>query len=152
MSKVSLAPIPYAARMNSTDAIESVFDAVSYQKGEFPKAIGLAPVLGDARQPKLDCPRVRLLLPAGASVLRMLRSFINRNNKQVPPPQHEVVPGATYEQARGQGWYAFWGRQACSMSVHTWLLASGRHACWFQESVNEVCLCEDMPPPAPGLP
>ncbi|KAL4447646.1 hypothetical protein ABPG75_004865 [Micractinium tetrahymenae] len=51
------------ATMNSTDKIESVFDAVMYDKG--------------------------------GAVLRMLRAWANRDNRELPLPTYETIPGAT---------------------------------------------------------
>ena len=40
------------------------------------------------------------LQPTGAAVLRMLRAWANRDNKQMPLPTFETVPGATPKQVR----------------------------------------------------
>lgn len=62
-----------------------------------------------------DC----LLPRAGAAVLRMLRAWANRNNKQMPLPTFETTPGATPKQVRLQQlWAARRHAQAKALATH----------------------------------
>lgn len=111
---------PLAAAMNSTDKIESVFDAVMYDKG---KAQCCAPhthsrfnpadrrVTTCARKGRRVCSAtevmhhwpsraIQLGSTAGAAVLRMLRAWANRDNRELPLPTYETIPGATPAQVQ----------------------------------------------------
>lgn len=109
--------------MGSTDTIESVFDAVMYQKGKpcldtqcdacaapsraalrcTDVVCALSCLLGCMHAPTaavyahccMHALLPRLLAAAGAAVIRMLRAWANRDNRAMPLPTYETVPGAT---------------------------------------------------------